>query len=162
MRVVELFRDVQWKKDWSTGVLLFFLAVVSTVVLTLPFSITSQRMALNRFHFQTPSFTVWAFQQTIPAMYTLENSFDYQSDGEYNNDMNNLLRVHQLNHFPMRVITFFDYRQCLLRNGADGFLTIRSRYQNQFLETHWRVQTREGRGFDLISDQRQTSLTPAQ
>lgn len=131
----------------------------------MPFRSEIQRATLERFHLATPSYPAWATLQIIPPMYNLENQYRYSIPVE--RELNGLPGSQEssrigltsysekgyVNHFPARLITFFDNRARLLSQSPEAILRIESRYQAEKMVTTWIVE-RDSRG---VTHMRRTS-----
>jgi hypothetical protein len=139
MRVLILLRLILVGKDVGSALLLGTIAIVAMWIFGILLSTSVSRMALERFHLQTGSFPGWSVQQVIPSMYNFENRFEFQPDRPVTSTVTEFAKTCQLNHFPLRVVTFFDSRYGLFHEGNGGRLVITSRYRGQQLTTDWRV-----------------------
>ena len=139
MRVLILMRLIVTGKDVGSALLLGTIGIVTTWLLSIFLMTSVSRMALARFHLQTGSFLGWSVQQVVPAMYNFENRFEFQPDRPISSTVVEFAKTRQLNHFPVRVVTFFDSRYGLFHDGNGAQLLITSRYRGQQLITDWRV-----------------------
>jgi hypothetical protein len=140
MRVLILLRLIVVGKDVGSGLLLGTIGIVAAWLVGMLVTTSVSRMALDRFHLQTESFLGWSIQQVIPAMYNFENQFEFQPDQAVaSNVVEFAKKTRQLNHFPLRIVTFFDSRYGLFHEGNGAQLLITSRYRGQQLITDWRV-----------------------
>ncbi len=139
MRVVNLIRSITARRDFGSAIFLGVILLISGWLIGMACTAWVPLNTMNRFHLQTGSFPAWSLQQLIPAMYNLENEFEFRPDGPVPESVAGYLRTRQLNHFPLRVVTFFDYRYGMFHSGVSGELIIRSRYRDQQLTTRWRV-----------------------
>ena len=143
--------SLKHKLDPGFFALLTVILVVTVWLLALPFSKTIQHATLNRFHFQTRSFAVWATQQPIPAMYNLYNRYDIRPS-PWDKTPNSIWERGTANHFPLRLFTFGDNRVIFLRPGQIRTIDIRSSYRGESLHTHWTATPKEDGAFDLVGE----------
>jgi hypothetical protein len=82
-------------------------------------------------------------------MYNFENEFEYAADHPVSPAVVEYAKLdHQMNHFPLRSVTFFEGRYRLFNEGNGADLRIISRYRQQRLTTNWRVTALDA-GLDL-------------
>jgi hypothetical protein len=136
--------------DLGFTLILLLVAVVSCWLLALPFSPFLQRTSLDRFHFQTRSFVLWAIQQPIPAMYNFYNR--YEADQVDRGHSVIPASKGTLNHFPLRIITFGDNRQFILWPESPRTIDIHSSYRGQSLHTRWKATPTTDGGFMVVSE----------
>ncbi len=56
-----------------------------------------------------------------------------------------------INHFPTRVVTFFNTRYRYLNAGTDRWLTIETTYRGQQIESRFHVRAKDDQqGFELL------------
>ncbi len=141
MRIIKLIKTIVNQRDCSSGTLIALILVIALWLAFLPFVKFVQQATLNRYHLQTGSFSLWAIQQVIPAIYNFENEYFFKSDEETPDpEIIEFTKTKMINHFPLRVITYYNSRYILFHNGNGGDLTVRSHYQDLELETHWRIR----------------------
>jgi hypothetical protein len=141
--------------------LLGIIGLVAMWLVSLLLTSSVPRIALERFHLQTGSFAGWSVQQIVPSMYNFENEFEFQPDRPVSPAVREFTKTKQLNHFPLRVVTFFDYRFGLFHEGNGGKLKITSRYGHQQLVTDWRViNTGNGLELKLLEKKLDRNLDP--
>ncbi len=150
VRVIQYLRECRRTGDWFGLGLAALVAVIAAWLAALPFSPAVQRATIDRFHLVTPSFAAWALQQPSPPMYNLENRYWFArrelKPAELVDNPAEGIETGMLNHFPTRIITFFDSRIRLFLNENEGWLYVRSRYQDQQRVTVYHVHPRdEGR-----------------
>ena len=139
MRVLRLIEGIVRDRDLiSLGFLGLLLAIISWLVLHLTTTAVPS-CTLNRFHLQTNSFLGWSLQQIVPSMYSFENSYEFRADQEVPAVVTAFAKTRQLNHFPLRVVTFFDGRYALFHSGNGGDLVVTSRYRNLEISSQWNV-----------------------
>lgn len=155
LRLARLLETIGKRRDWPTAVFLVAMSLIALWLAGMTFWPAIQRCTLHRFHLQTRPFAFWSLQQIVPSMYNLENEFEFEADGAVPETVAGFTKTRHLNHFPLRVITFFDYRYGLFHAGNGARLRIISRYRAQRLTTDWRVR-REGKLLIL----EQTGATP--
>lgn len=137
--------------DFGFVGLVGLVVLVAAWLLSMPFCTFIQRTTLNRFHLQTESFVVWAFQQPIPSMYNLYNRFEIRpSPGR--TDPSSIWDEGTVNHFPLRLFTFGDNRSVFLRPGEPREIDIKSSYRGEHLHTHWTATPSSKGGFDLLGE----------
>lgn len=126
--LLEIPRLIRWEKKQSTR-LFYVLIVFMYMLIILKFACPSAtREALKQFHLRSSSFVQWAIMQLVPSMYNFENQFWlYNLEG-------------WVNHFPLRMLTFVHYRQEFFNMDEFGVVKIRSRYNNQALETLYMIE----------------------
>jgi len=150
LRVVGFLSDSLRAGDWLGLALAGLLAGVALWLSALPFSRAVQQATIDRFHLVTPSFAAWAIQQPSPPMYNLENRYWFArrelAANELVGDPAEGIETGMLNHFPVRMITFADARVRLFEDQRQGWLYVRSRYQNQERMTVYRIQARQDGG----------------
>jgi hypothetical protein len=125
--------------------------VVAGWLLTMPFCTFIQRTTLNRFHLQTQSFVVWAFQQPIPSMYNMYNRFEIRPS-PWRTEPNSIWEKGTVNHFPLRMFTFGDNRRVFLRPDEFREIDIKSSYRGEHLHTRWTATPSSNGGFDLSGE----------
>ena len=135
-----------------------FIAIIALIILVaiwliltpiLP-AIASQSM--RRFHLRGDSFWVWAIQFPIPTMYNFANRYQIS---EVPPDLVDPIltdsETRYINHFPTRVVTFFNTRYRYLNQGTDRWLTIETTYRGQRIKSRFHARAkREQKGFDLL------------
>lgn len=136
--------------------ILTLIVVVAGWLLSMPFCDFVQRSTINRFHFQTRAFGLWAIQQPIPAMYNLYNRFEirpspWKRDKE-KLPQDSVWEKGTANHFPLRLFTFGDKRAIFLRPDEPRQIDIWSSYRGQELHTRWSATPSEKGGFDLSGE----------
>ena len=126
------------------------------------FTTTIPRLALDRFHLQTGSFVGWSLQQIIPPMYNFENEFEFVADRPVSAAVLEYAKFdHQMNHFPVRCVTFFEGRYRLFNEGNGANLKLVSRYRQQRLITNWRVIASDtGLELKLVNKQLDQNFAP--
>ena len=162
MRVLNLLRLIVFGKDVGSGILLGTIGIVAVWLVGMLVTTSVPRMALNRFHLQTESFFGWSVQQVIPAMYNFENQFEFQADRTVPAKVVEFAKTtRQLNHFPIRIVTFFDSRYGLFHDGNGAQLQFTSRYRGQQLITDWRViASTDGLELKLVEQRFDDTLHP--
>ncbi len=139
-RFARLIQVIAQERDFRSAVFLAMLLMISCWLVGMTFTRSIPRATMERFHLQTPSFAFWSAQQLIPSMYNLENEFEFESDVPAAESLTGYTKVRYLNHFPLRVVTYFDYRYGLFHAGNGGNLVVTSRYRDQSLTTRWRIR----------------------
>jgi hypothetical protein len=130
------------------------LAAIGAVVLWLlltPLVPAIARVTMRRFHLASESFAGWAIQAPIPTMYNFGNQYEIRELPE--NLITPILdstRPRYINHFPTRVLTFANGRYTLLHPQQDRWLTFRSSYRGQTLETKVHAQPLGGGRFRWV------------
>ena len=123
-------------------------AVVVWLLLT-PLVPEVSMATMRRFHLGSGSFTRWAAQFPIPAMYNFANQYEMRSVPP---DLVDIIlepdEQGHLNHFPARMVTFADARYHFLRQGKDRWFMFRSDYRGRHLESRWHLK-RVGNRFEL-------------
>lgn len=161
MRVLNLLRKIVVGKDVGSGLLLGVIGIVAAWLVGMLVTTSVSRMTLDRFHLQTESFLGWSIQQVIPAMYNLENRFEFQPDRAVDSTAMEFAKTKQLNHFPLRIVTFFDSRYGLFHDGNGARLLVTSRYRGQQLITDWRViASTDGLELKLVEKRYDNKLDP--
>ncbi len=126
-------------------------ACVSGWLLLMPFIPAVGRAALKRFHLVTESFPLWCVQSPIPAMYNFGNQYEIRDLPEdLFTPVLDSRRPRYINHFPSRIVTFANGRYTLLQPGQDRWLTYRSSYRGQTLETKVHLKPLGGGRFEYI------------
>jgi hypothetical protein len=130
--------------------------LVSGWLLSMPVCRFIQRATLNRFHFQTRSFAVWAIQQPIPAMYNFYNRFEISPSRVATKSTEpkstDLWDSGAVNHFPLRLFTFGDNRAVFLPTGEPRQIEVWSSYRGEELHTRWMATPHESGGFDFAGE----------
>jgi hypothetical protein len=139
-RSLILARRILSDRDRGSALFLVIILLVAVWLMGMLFTTAIPRATMNRFHLRTESFLAWSIQQLIPSMYNLENEFAFVPDGPVPDSVLSFSRTANLNHFPLRVVTFFDYRYGLFHAGNGGSLRVTSRYREQSLTTRWQVR----------------------
>lgn len=162
MRVLNLLRLIVDGKDVGSGMLLGTIGLVAAWLIGILMTTSVSRMALDRFHLQTESFLGWSVQQIIPAMYNFENRFEFQPDRTVAGTVVEFAKkTRQLNHFPIRIVTFFDSRYGLFHEGNGAQLQVISRYRGQKLITDWHViAAADGLELKLVEKRFDNELDP--
>jgi hypothetical protein len=133
------------------AIIVLVIAVTAWLVLT-PILPAVASASMHRFHLRSQSFFAWAIQFPIPTMYNFANRFEIselppglvdpiisESEQRY------------INHFPARIVTFFNTRYRYLDAGTDRWLTIETTYRGQRIETRFHASPKQnGKGFDLL------------
>ena len=147
-----------WKtNDVASGAFLLLITVVAAWVVALPFSSAVQDSYLKRFHLDSSSFTAWAVQQPVPAMYNFENRYwtgpqtltpdelkqlekiaakltdDVDERGQFIG-----IETNAINHFPSRSFTFAFTRQ-YLKHNPHRYFYLRSRYRDRVIQTSFKT-----------------------
>ncbi|MEL6109566.1 MAG: hypothetical protein AAFU85_26450 [Planctomycetota bacterium] len=148
------------KRDPFFVVILTGLGAVVVWLLLTPFVPSVARTTMERFHLRGDSFTKWAVQAPIPAMYNFANRFQIR---EVPDDFDKLMPIFQLapqeldepqwryiNHFPPRLLTFANTRYKLLDQGEDRWVTIETSYRGQRIETEIHAKPIEN-GFEWVA-----------
>jgi hypothetical protein len=127
-------------------------AVIAIWLLLTPVVPSIASASLNRFHLRSRSFAVWAIQFPIPTMYNFANRFEVRKVPV--GPIDPILEENgkrYLNHFPARVLTFFNTRYRHLNEGTDRWVTIESSYRGQTVTTRFHAKPKaDAQGFDLI------------
>lgn len=112
--------------DLSTKAFYALLLSVSILIAGMFFSFDIQRMMISRFHWRDTSFLHWSALQFVPSMYNFSNRIEL-SPG---------ISSLQVNHFPMRAITFNPRtREQLALSDGPYRVTLSSHYRSTQLET---------------------------
>lgn len=118
-------------------------------LVSLPLSPFTQKTTAERFHLRTGSFAGWALQQPVPPMYNLENRYWFArrplSAEELTDSPPADVESMVVNHYPVRVATFADTRLRLFGTAPEGWLYVRSVYQQMELTSGFHV-SRAGDG----------------
>ncbi|MEM6469108.1 MAG: hypothetical protein AAF802_06025 [Planctomycetota bacterium] len=110
--------------------------VVTVWLVLMPFYPELARVTMKRFHLETDSYVKWAMQAPIPAMYNFANEYEVRDLPEdLVTPVLDTRRPRYINHFPVRILTFANSRYVMLESGQDRWLTVRSSYRGQTLET---------------------------
>ena len=136
----------------------FFSAIVGLIVAIVIWLILTPIVpqvaaaSMHRFHLRSRSFAVWAIQFPIPTMYNFANRFEVREIPLGLIDpIADETEKRYINHFPSRVLTFFNTRQRYLGDGKDRWVTIDTTYRGQTIETRMHASPKEGgQGFDLL------------
>ncbi len=128
-------------RDPLFAAIVLLVACVCGWLLVMPFVPAVGRIALKRFHLETESFPLWCLQSPIPAMYNFGNQYEIRDLPEdLFTPVLDSRRPRYINHFPARIVTFANGRYTLLQPGQDRWLTYRSSYRGQTLETKVHVK----------------------
>lgn len=131
--LISVFRQ---KKAGDTQFFFAFLGVAAALLLIMFFSPRVQIMMMKKMHLRNDSFLQWALLQPVPSMYNFNNTIRIDPDG----------LVGQMNHFPLRAITYRPMvRKSLAESGRRFFVTVKSTY----------------RGAELVSQFELTSTPPS-
>ena len=109
-----------------------------------------QKKLIQHFHLHGQSFFEWSVWHFIPWMYNYENEIWMSRDPL---DVSSLSRDQipqgvyheQVNHFPLRTITFGWHRYMFYSPNRLRYIYIRSRYQSMTLLSHY-VLEKDQRG----------------
>tara|TARA_R110002049_G_scaffold2750_9_gene22373 strand:- start:43752 stop:44213 length:462 start_codon:yes stop_codon:yes gene_type:complete len=129
------------KTDLGFIAIMILVGVVVVWLLLTPLVPSVSLATMRRFHLGSESFTKWAMQFPIPAMYNFANQYEMRSlppdlvDSILDPDKDGYL-----NHFSARVVTFADGRYHNLREGKDRWFVLRSDYRGRSLESHWHLK----------------------
>ncbi len=124
------------RRDPLFVLILLGVCAVAVWLLLMPFYPAIARVTMKRFHLSTESFACWAIQAPVPAMYNFGNQYEIRDLPEgLITPVLDSSRSRYINHFPTRVLTFANGRYSLLSPGQDRWVTIRSSYRGQTLET---------------------------
>ncbi|MEM1068964.1 MAG: hypothetical protein AAGI63_08725 [Planctomycetota bacterium] len=148
------------QRDYGMIGIMTLLVLIAAWVLLMPLVPAIAGVTLRRFHLRSNSFVSWAVQFPIPAMYNFANRYevnpatnssDPDSSEPVDSDADELVVGERLiNHFPVRIFTFADGRHYYLREGEDRWLTVRSSYRGQTLESRFHADPDEaGDGYVL-------------
>ena len=152
--IAELTRDTETSHRPDIGfrlILALVAAVVVWLVLT-PFVPAVASASMHRFHLRSQSFLTWAVQFPIPTMYNFSNRYQIS---EVPPDLVDPIIIESdkryINHFPVRIFTFFNTRYRYLDAGTDRWLTVDTTYRGQRIESNFHARAKqEGAGFDLL------------
>lgn len=149
--MLKFVKQIWTSKDIATAILLAAVACVAAWIIALPISQTVQDAYLKRFHLATPSFIGWSIQQTVPAMYNLENrywfdrqplsaqqSFQRSTTGENPGEDFDGFESGMVNHFPTRKFTFGDARS-ILNKDPNGYFYLSSKYRGREIRSSFRM-----------------------
>jgi hypothetical protein len=127
------------------------ISVVVVWLLLMPLVPTIARQTMLRFHLRSHSFAQWAIQFPIPSMYNFANQYEVRATPPGLIDpLADDTQPRYINHFPPRLVTFFDTRERLLRDGTDRWLTLQSSYRGQRIRTLLHAEPKQGNaGFEL-------------
>ena len=151
MRIIQSVKELVRQRDYTSIVLFAAISLIAFWTVCLLFVKPVQVAALNRYHLQSQSFLCWSVQQIIPSIYNFENQFEFASDSNIPDPkVEKYLKT--LNHFPLRVVTYFEGRVTFLDNESGGELRVRSRYRGQEVLTQWRLDKTPA-GFALSQQQ---------
>jgi hypothetical protein len=112
----------------------FYALLLSVTILItgIFFSPDLQKMMMNRFHWRDSSFVRWSLLQFVPSMYNFSNRIEITPGASSK----------QVNHFPIRMITFnTTTRQLLYENGGNYRVTLSSSYHDTNLVTVYDLET---------------------
>ncbi|OYP30348.1 hypothetical protein [Rhodopirellula sp. MGV] len=124
------------RPDYFFIAVLLLTGLVSGWLLLMPFVPAIARMTMRRFHLSSESFGLWAIQAPIPAMYNFGNQYEVSDlPAGLITPVLDTTRPRYINHFPTRMLTFANTRYNLLCEGRHCYLTIRSAYRGQLLES---------------------------
>lgn len=140
------------RPDTGFIAIIVLVVVVATWLLLTPLVPSVAAASLHRFHLKSRSFAVWAIQFPIPTMYNFANRYEVRRvpAGLIDPILEENTKRY-LNHFPARVLTFFNTRHRHLNEGTDRWVTIESTYRGQTVETRFHAKPKEdAKGFDLI------------
>lgn len=141
------------KHDFGFYAILLLILIVACWLLSLPFCRFIQRASLNRFHLQTRSFTLWAIQQPIPAMYNFHNRYEIRpSPWRKDSPGQSYSERGTVNHFPLRLFTFGDNRAIFLSSPEPRQIDIWSSYRGEELHTRWTATPSSPNGFELTGE----------
>ena len=148
--------DQKQTPDYGFFAIVFFVIVVAAWLLLTPFVPAIASSTLHRFHLQSESFSWWAIQQPIPAMYNFANRYEVREfppglvDPILVDPILDSSEKRYINHFPTRVLTFANTRYQYLNKGEHRWVTVDSTYRGQTLETRFHAQPLESGGFELL------------
>jgi hypothetical protein len=130
--LLSVIRQFSKESSSSTKVFYIFLAGMAALLIALPFSPGVRRTLMEKFHWRGESFIRWGVLQFIPSMYNFSNEIQVEPGH----------LVRQVNHFPLRVITFNpQVRQYLALSGQTFDVTLRSRFQGTTVETFYKLES---------------------
>jgi hypothetical protein len=162
MRVKAFLRDAIRAQDWSGLLLLALAAVIGLWLVAMPFLPVVQRATIARFHLATKPFLFWAAQQSIPAMYNLENRCWTADEALTLAQLEAVPGQREpvwLNHFPLRIVTFADSRprwKAMPARPQDGavppprFLLVDSVYQGESRFSRFEIRPAGEGGLELV------------
>ncbi|QDT11117.1 hypothetical protein [Planctomycetes bacterium K23_9] len=125
--------------------IVFLVIAISTWLLLMPAVPAIAQTTINRFHFRTASFSQWAIQQPIPAMYNLANRFQVTQRSADGSDQ--VLASGMVNHFPARKITFANGRYRNLKTRCACDLQVTSSYRGLQQRTQFHIEPQSDGGF---------------
>jgi len=109
---------------------------VTLLIGSLSFSSDVQMMMLRRFHWRDSSFVRWSLLQCVPSMYNFGNRIE----------LNPGSTSRQMNHFPLRAITFNpQVRQSLAENSGHYTVTLSSHYRSSTLTTSYDLESQSAK-----------------
>lgn len=117
-------------KDFSTKAFYGAMLAVVLLIVGMFFSVDIQKMMMRRFHWRDSSFLHWSLLQFVPSMYNFSNHITITPG----------LPPHQVNHFPLREITFNPYlRQAIAESDESFKVTLTSQYRNTLVVSHYEL-----------------------
>lgn len=150
--VFSILKSSQWKKHPGTC---FFISVLIFLYIYIGLKLVSprlQRRSIAQFHLTSSSFLGWAVTQPVPSMYNFANEVwignrpknaaqEFPATGPVKHYYT------WLNHYPLRIVTFNWHRSMIFTDKDYKYISLRTTYQNTFVETCYYLNAKEGRVF---------------
>lgn len=131
------------QKDWLGLFVIACGVVVSCWILSILFSQTTRKSAMQRFQLASPSFASWAAQGPVPSMYNFENSIQFSNELAVDGPLD---EKHEswfwcpVNHFPARCMTYGEFAPTWFGEQRQGTFEMSTRFRETELISRWEVE----------------------
>lgn len=142
------------------GTMLFLTLIFSAAVFlaALPVVPSIQRAVMAKFHLQYHSFPLWSLLQFVPSMYNFANEGWFSGKDFVPPETPKSARVWHVwvNHYPLRLIYFrTDRGVYFVASDLWRYATLRSRYQNISLITHYYLRVLPDGSLYLVAQEKE-------
>lgn len=144
-----IFKQAHWRQTPGACFFLSFLAVLYVFIgLKLIVPGLAER-GIKQFHLTVESYPEWFLMQPIPAMYNFGN--EIWIGNSPHKPLPVIVRGKKkkhfhtwVNHYPLRVVTFNWTRPIIVREKGNKYITLKSHYRGQEVETVYFLKIDDG------------------
>ena len=137
-------RFSDFNKSKSTALFCVLMAVIYLLLMAKAVCPYLQNLFMAQFHLRyqdQKDFPKWAALQFIPSMYNFSNEIWYSNrliEGGIPIVDDGILHL-WFNHYPLRFVSFANYRDLFFAGGREHFIYLRSCYRGQCLNTKYEI-----------------------
>ncbi|MGE0266953.1 MAG: hypothetical protein AB7S78_00675 [Candidatus Omnitrophota bacterium] len=138
------------KKSWPAYIFIVLLLLLYMLQISKLFVPQIQKLFFKQYQFCNLTFRDWALLQVVPSMYSFANELWWSRDPIdeknlfYRPDPNLDHYYVWLNHFPLHFVTYNHYRDLFFQDFKKSYLLIRSRYQQNQMESTYTLKRNGG------------------